>query len=322
MEGNAELRDGMARKLYKTLKVGALYTTRELANLIGNDPRGMQGGVIPKGDAQLLLVTLLDPKYPDEVINDTLHWYGQENQKYAERHLIEGTRDSFVFIRDKSPKPFVYYGRAAMNRILMKGRGTPSEVILDLFEYSNVLQESENTDQDPAKNLLNSNTPYKAVPRNVSNTEAQKLVTVRTEQGNYRREALKLWDGKCAVTGVDEPGWLIASHIKPWRESNNDERCNPYNSLILTPNYDKLFDRGVISFSPDNGKIILPQIHTHEMWKNLERMHIDDEVHLSHIPNGTEKFLDYHNKRVFGYQVNDGKNDDQFLAELVAKAMA
>ena len=32
--------------------------------------------------------------------------------------------------------------------------------------------------------------------------------------------------------------------------------------------------------------------------------------------------LDYHNKGVFGYQVNDGIGDDQFLAELVAKAMA
>ncbi len=322
MQYNAELRDGMSRKLYNSLKVGEQYTTKDLANLIGNNPRGMQGGVIPKGDAQLLLITLLDPKYPDEIINDTLHWYGQEKQKYAERHLIEGTRDSFVFIREKSPQPFVYYGRASMNRILMKGRGTPSEVILNLFEYSKDKQIDEIVYQDPVKNLHNLDDTYKAVPRNISNTEVQKLIKVRTEQGNYRRDALRLWNGKCAVTGVDEPGWLIASHIKPWRESSNDERCNPYNSLILTPNYDKLFDRGVISFSPDNGKIILPRIHTHEMWKNLERMHIDDDVHLSHIPKGTEQFLDYHNKRVFGYEVNDGKNNEQFLSELVAKAMA
>ena len=318
MEGNAEKRNGMARKLCDVLKLGEYYSIKDLAQIIGNDPRGMQGGVIPKDDAQLLLVTLLDPKYPDEVLNDTLHWYGQENLKHAERHIIDGTRDSFIFIRDKSPKPFVYYGRAAMNRILMKGRGTPSEVIFNLFEYSKMLGEEVAEESYYENVILNKVIEKRAVEK----TETQRLTLVRTEQGNYRKAALALWDNKCAVTGVDEPGWLIASHIKPWRESTNEERVNPLNSLILTPNYDKLFDRGIISFSPDNGKIILPRIHTHEMWRNLERMHIDDEVHLSHIPEGTDKFLDYHNKRVFGYQVNDGIGDDQFLAELVAKAMA
>lgn len=318
MTGNAEKRNGMAKKLCDVLKIGEYYSIKDLALLIGNDPRGMQGGVIPKDDAQLLLVTLLDPKYPDEVLNDTLHWYGQENLKHAERHIIDGTRDSFIFIRDKSPKPFVYYGRAAMNRILMKGRGTPSEVIFNLFEYSKLLGEEAAEESYYENAILNKVIEKRAVEK----TETQRLTLVRTEQGNYRKAALALWDNKCAVTGVDEPGWLIASHIKPWRESTNEERVNPLNSLILTPNYDKLFDRGIISFSPDSGKIILPRIHTHEMWRNLERMHIDDEVHLSHIPNGTEQFLDYHNKRVFGYQVNDGIGDDQFLAELVAKAMA
>ena len=318
MTGNAEKRNGMAKKLCDVLKIGEYYSIKDLALLIGNDPRGMQGGVIPKDDAQLLLVTLLDPKYPDEVLNDTLHWYGQENLKHAERHIIDGTRDSFIFIRDKSPKPFVYYGRAAMNRILMKGRGTPSEVIFNLFEYSKLLGE-EAAEESYYENAIVNKIIEK---RTVEKTETQRLTLVRTEQGNYRKAALALWNNKCAVTGVDEPGWLIASHIKPWRESTNEERVNPLNSLILTPNYDKLFDRGIISFSPDNGKIILPRIHTHEMWRNLERMHIDDEVHLCHIPNGTEQFLDYHNKRVFGYQVNDGIGDDQFLAELVAKAMA
>ncbi len=200
----------------------------------------------------------------------------------------------------------------------MKGRGTPSEVIFNLFEYSKIAGE------EASEGALLSNAVSNGVveKRAVERTEVKRLTLVRTEQGNYRKAALELWDNKCAVTGVDEPGWLIASHIKPWRESSNEERVNPLNSLILTPNYDKLFDRGIISFSPENGKIILPRIHTHEMWRNLERMHIDDDVHLSYVPDGTDKFLDYHNKRVFGYQVNDGIGDDQFLAELVAKAMA
>ena len=319
MTGNAETRDGMARKLVKTLVVGKLYSTSEIAALIGN--KSMQGGVIPKDDAQILFITLLDPKYPDEIINDTLHWYGQEKMKHAEQHLMAGTRDSFIFVRDKSPQPFKYYGRAVMNRMLWKAPGTPSEVILEMPEYAaySGIAQSEAmpeyfSDNDLALKYENKN--------QIDKTEIQRLTTVRTEQGNYRKAALALWNNKCAVTGVDETSWLIASHIKPWRESDNSERIDPKNSLILTPNYDKLFDRGVISFSPDTGKIMLPKIHTHEMWKNLERMHIDDEVQLSCVPDGTDKFLHYHNQRVYGYTVNDGKSNDELIAELVVRAMA
>jgi len=101
MIGNAEKRDGMARKLRNVLKIGYLYSIKDLAGLIGNDPRGMQGGVIPKDDAQLLLVTLLDPKYPDEIINDTLHWYGQESQ---ERWINFLYHHSFSFVNKQMVK--------------------------------------------------------------------------------------------------------------------------------------------------------------------------------------------------------------------------
>ena len=67
---------------------------------------------------------------------------------------------------------------------------------------------------------------------------------------------------------------------------------------------------------------MLPKIHTHEMWKNLERMRIDDEVRLSCVPDGTDRFLHYHNKRVFGYTINDGKNNEELIEELVVRAMA
>lgn len=316
MIGNAETRDGMARKLVGTLVVGDSYTTTQIAAMIGN--RSMQGGVIPKDDAQIFLVTLLDLKYPDEIINDTLHWYGQKTMKHAEQHLMAGTRDSFVFIRDKAPQPFKYYGRAILNRMLWKAPGTPSEVILEMPEYaahSGIIQTYSDcvSDQD----IL-----YSPVSRNVEKTEIQRLSTVRTEQSRYRKAALALWNNRCAVTGVDETNWLIASHIKPWRESDNSERIDPRNSLILTPNYDKLFDRGVISFSPNDGRIMLPKIHTHEMWKNLERMHIDDEVRLSCVPDGTDRFLHYHNTRKFGYTINDGKSNEELIEELVVRAMA
>ncbi|MEI6914209.1 MAG: HNH endonuclease signature motif containing protein, partial [Armatimonadota bacterium] len=56
------------------------------------------------------------------------------------------------------------------------------------------------------------------------------------------------FERECRLTHVGNPTHLIASHIKPWRESNNDERLAGGNGLLLTPSIDHLFDRGFITF--------------------------------------------------------------------------
>ena len=87
---------------------------------------------------------------------------------------------------------------------------------------------------------------------------------------------------------------------------------------MLSPNYDKLFDRGVISFNPDNGKIILPEVLTYSLWKNLERLGIDDEKHLKFVPNGTDRYLDYHRKRIFGYKPSSDFDMNEFVAGMLS----
>jgi predicted restriction endonuclease len=58
------------------------------------------------------------------------------------------------------------------------------------------------------------------------------------------------------VTGFNKLDVLIASHIVPWCESNDNERLDVYNGILLSPVYDALFDRNLISFE-NTGKIIL-----------------------------------------------------------------
>ena len=50
---------------------------------------------------------------------------------------------------------------------------------------------------------------------------------------------------------INEESLLIASHIKPWAVSDSEERIDPNNGFILSPLYDKLFDRGYITFTDD-----------------------------------------------------------------------
>ena len=55
----------------------------------------------------------------------------------------------------------------------------------------------------------------------------------------------------------------IASHIKPWPESTNEERLTGENGLLLRPSIDHLFDRGFMSFE-DNGELVVSEI-AHEL---------------------------------------------------------
>lgn len=87
-------------------------------------------------------------------------------------------------------------------------------------------------------------------------TERAGLVTSRIGQGAYRKSIIHRWQYQCAVTGFSKLDILIASHIIPWSKSSNEQRLDVHNGILLSPTYDALFDRHLISFN-DKGRIIL-----------------------------------------------------------------
>ena len=89
-------------------------------------------------------------------------------------------------------------------------------------------------------------------------TQKQQLVTARKGQGVFRERVLAL-EPRCRVTGVRNPWLLIASHIRPWRSCETAaQRLDGANGLMLTPDVDRLFDRGMISFG-DTGEVLVSQ---------------------------------------------------------------
>ncbi len=63
----------------------------------------------------------------------------------------------------------------------------------------------------------------------------------------------------------------------------------------MSPNHDKLFDKGLISFD-DSGKVIVSSKLSQE---DAEKMGIDGKVRLNHLSQGNKRYLDYHRKQVF-----------------------
>ena len=90
----------------------------------------------------------------------------------------------------------------------------------------------------------------------LSETERDAVVLARIGQGRFREDLLTYWEGKCAVTGVPIAPALVASHIKPWRFSDNAERLDVFNGLLLVGTLDRLFDVGLIAFS-DTGALLV-----------------------------------------------------------------
>jgi hypothetical protein len=122
-------------------------------------------------------------------------------------------------------------------------------------------------------------------------TDKVSLIKTRVGQGEFRDSLLSYWKG-CAVTRYKIPSMLIASHIKPWRVSDNQERLDTFNGLLLTPNLDKAFDNGFISFDA-NGKILISEV--------LEKpalLGIMDSMKINFESNH-QRYLEYHRELVF-----------------------
>lgn len=101
-----------------------------------------------------------------------------------------------------------------------------------------------------------------------NSTERGGLVTSRVGQGAYRKGIIHRWNYKCAVTNFSDPRVLIASHIVPWKDATDQERLDVDNGILLSPTYDALFDRHLISFE-NSGKIILSDQISVEDFKKI-----------------------------------------------------
>ena len=83
-------------------------------------------------------------------------------------------------------------------------------------------------------------------------TEVERMVRQRRGQDIFRQSLMDWWDGRCAVTGIDQPELLRASHMKPWADCANDaERLDVFNGLLLTADWDAAFDKGLVTFDDD-----------------------------------------------------------------------
>lgn len=130
---------------------------------------------------------------------------------------------------------------------------------------------------------------------NISTTERESIVKARIGQGKFREQLLAKY-GSCIISGIDISKALVASHIKPWAVSTNEERVSVNNGLLFSATYDRLFDSGLITFA-NEGKLIISRFVSAENRNKLNI--INGQVYKLQSNMQMKNFLEYHNDVIF-----------------------
>jgi putative restriction endonuclease len=181
-----------------------------------------------------------------------------------------------------------------------------SAALNSLIAYAQYEQDVELADRIVAEEK-NPNTISKKLLTHFDITKEGEDVVSRTKrrkgQEYFRHMILLNYGGKCALTGIDIPLLLLASHIKPWKKSTPLQKLNPENGICLSALYDRAFDKGLITISPDDYSVqvssALREYETRDYYDkhfgNLPGRKIT--LPIEHKPN--KDFLAYHRDHVF-----------------------
>lgn len=126
-------------------------------------------------------------------------------------------------------------------------------------------------------------------------------VKTRVNQHVFREIVLANYQNKCAITNIDIPELLLASHIMPWAK-NEKERLNPENGICFSALYDKAYDKGLIAIN-ENYKILLSDkikqktntTYFQQHFKAIENQKIN--LPQKYLPK--KEFIQYHLDEIF-----------------------
>ena len=220
--------------------------------------------------------------------NDFLYFNVYRSAITPPRVYINSDDDMYRLIREMGIPNISYLSILKLKRL------TDGEIIYyfrQFIEYApEVLAEQEFSEEEQEESIKNDDT--------ISQTERDSIIRARRGQGEFR-DRLLLDCPFCPITLVNDERLLIASHIKPWAAPGitNEERIDPKNGLALTPTYDKLFDRGFISFTDDKKMMVSPWLSP----MNQKRLNIYDGKAIPLLPLDSKRkaYMAYHREHIF-----------------------
>lgn len=133
--------------------------------------------------------------------------------------------------------------------------------------------------------------------------EREIVIKQRVNQSVFRSMILYNYEERCAITGITIPDLLVASHIIPWAESTPMQKLNPENGICLSALYDRAFDHGLITISPDDYTVCLSSALREYKTQAYFDKHFGSiagqklMMPIEHRPN--RDYLAYHRDRIY-----------------------
>lgn len=283
----------------RPLEIGKGYERKALAriwNLGGYQALG-RGVFTPRGVNQIVLFVTREREgwmtpYNNYLDGDLLFWDGEKGHGNDER-IMKATssgEEIHLFYRERRHMPFIYYGKVIMVRC-QQYSDRPSEFVFNVLSLSTESEpdNSSGVAEEPADYSVISEAGLRSIDQEIR-TKSRGIA-----QRIFRGNLLRLWQGSCAVTGVQEQRVLRSSHIKPWSNSNVKEKVDHYNGLLLIPNLDALFNEGLISFR-NTGQIM---ISNHWRSDDKRRMHVTEKLRLREVHHESFPYLEFHRDELF-----------------------
>ena len=111
------------------------------------------------------------------------------------------------------------------------------------FESEKLLAERKNQSVEESALISLEEIPKEGIER-------ERIVKTRVNQKFFRNSILAAYDNTCCNTGINQPEFLIAGHIRPWSVDEKN-RMNPQNGIAINALHDKAFEKGLLTITPD-----------------------------------------------------------------------
>lgn len=166
-----------------------------------------------------------------------------------------------------------------------------------IFLSEKILAEKQSTTIESKFNDILNDIDYE----NLNSSSVLRQVKTRVNQSFFRQIVVTNYNNKCAISGIDLPELLVASHIIPW-SINKKERLNPENGICFSSLYDKAFDKGLITLSEDYKIILsndLKKSKEQEFYKDFFQIFENKQIldPLKYLPK--LDFIKYHQDKIF-----------------------
>lgn len=125
----------------------------------------------------------------------------------------------------------------------------------------------------------------------------EQMVKVRVNQSFFRSSILASYNNTCCITGLQQPEFLIAGHIKPWSVDEKN-RLNPQNGIAINALHDKAFESGLLTITTDYKIKISPLLFKQKKSKSIVEYFLKLDNQDIILPSRflpDVEFLKYHN---------------------------